>query len=167
MDALDELEQMHEQARAEFARIESAGPAERAGAWGKLHAALMLHEQIEERFVYDPVVEEIGDTDTRLDVFHAQHEQEAHDANQLMDRIGDLDPNDDQWLADLRQLRTTLEQHMATEEQEFWPIIRERWGQDKLDNAGRAVGLAKGMGEAGGSIAEVLGKAEQALKARG
>lgn len=164
MDALDELEQMHEQARAEFARIESTGPTERAAAWAKLHAALKLHEQIEERFVYDPVVEEIGDTDTRLDAFHAQHEQEAHDANQLMDRVGDLDPSDGQWLADIRRLRTTLEQHMETEEQEFWPIIRERWGPDRLQEAGRAVGMAKGMGEVGGAAAEVLGKAEQALK---
>jgi hypothetical protein len=164
MDALDELEQMHEQARAEFARIESTGTTERAGAWAKLHAALKLHEQIEETFVYDPVVEEIGDTDSRLDAFHAQHEQEAHDANQLMDNIGDLDPNDVQWLADVRQLRMTLEGHMAVEEEQFWPVIRERWGQQKLDDAGRAVGMAKAAGEAGGSIAEAIGKAQQALK---
>src|SRR4051794_26758739 len=69
MDALDELEQMHEEARAAFAKIETSGSSDRAGAWAKLHAALKLHEQIEEKFVYDPVVEEIGDTDTRLDAF--------------------------------------------------------------------------------------------------
>lgn len=167
MDALDELEQMHEQARAEFARIETTGVAERAGAWAKLHSALKLHEQIEEKFVYDPVIEDIGDTDSRLDAFHAQHEHEAELANQLMDRIADLDPSDEQWLSDIRQLRTTLEQHMATEEEQFWPLIRQTWGPGKLEDAGRAVGLAKGMGEAGGSVAEVLGKAQQALKGRG
>jgi hemerythrin-like domain-containing protein len=164
MDALDELEQMHEQARAEFSRIASSTVTERAGAWAKLHAALKLHEQIEERFVYDPVVEEIGDTDTRLDAFHAQHEQEAHDANQLMDRIGGLDPTDPQWLADVRALSTALAQHMATEEEQFWPLIRERWSEQRLEESGRSVSIAKAAGEAGGSIAEAIGKAQQALK---
>ena len=164
MDALDELEQMHEQARAEFARIESAGTTVRAGAWAKLHAALKLHEQIEERFVYDPVTEQIGDTDTRLNAFHEQHEVEAKAANELMDRIGGMEPADDAWLAEVRQLRTTLEQHMATEEQQFWPLIRETWGEDKLEDAGRAVGMAKAAGEAGGSTADALGQAAQAIK---
>lgn len=164
MDALDELEQMHEEARAEFARIETSGTTDRAEAWAKLHAALKLHEQIEETFVYDPVVEEIGDTDTRLDAFHAQHEQEAHDANQMMDRIGDLDVNDTEWLATVQQLRQTLEQHMATEEEQFWPLIRERWSDGRLEEAGRSVGIARAAADAGGSIAEALGRAQQALR---
>ncbi|HJP90160.1 MAG TPA: hemerythrin domain-containing protein [Candidatus Limnocylindrales bacterium] len=164
MDALDELEQMHEEARTEFAKLGTSGATDRAGAWAKLHAALKLHEQIEEKFVYDPVVEEIGDTDTRLDAFHAQHEQEAHDANQLMDRIGELDVNDSEWLATVQQLRQALEQHMAVEEDQFWPLIRETWGEDKLQDAGAKVSAAKAAGEAGGAMAEVLGKADQALK---
>jgi iron-sulfur cluster repair protein YtfE (RIC family) len=164
MDALDELEQMHEEARAAFAKIETSGGTDRAGAWAKLHAALVLHEQIEERFVYDAVVEDIGDVDTRLDAFHAQHEQEARDANQLMDRIGTLDPNDPAWLATVQQLRQTLEQHMATEEQQFWPLIRETWGEGKLQHAGGKVAAAKAVGDAGGARAEGIGKAAQALK---
>jgi hemerythrin HHE cation binding domain-containing protein len=164
MDALDELEQMHESARADFQKIATASTSDRAGLWAKLHSELKLHEQIEEKFVYDPVTEDIGAGHPQLDRFHEQHETEAAEASRRMDRIGDLDPNDAQWLASLYELQTMLERHMAEEEQQFWPLIRQTWGEDKLNDAGRSVAAAKATGSVGASIAGAMGKAEQALK---
>jgi iron-sulfur cluster repair protein YtfE (RIC family) len=164
MDALDELEQMDESARAEFAKIASASTAERAGLWAKLHASLKLHERIEEQFVYDQVVKDVGGTDARIDRYHEQHETEARAADEVMTRLGKLEPSDSQWLLELQGLQSMMEQHMAEEENQFWPLIRATWSEDKLQSAGRAVGAAKAAGTAGASIAEALGKAEQTIK---
>jgi hemerythrin-like domain-containing protein len=164
MDALDELEQMHETARADFQKIASAGTNDRAGLWAKLHSELLLHERIEEQFVYDPVVKDLGDQNQQLDRFHEQHETEASQANDMMAALGRLDPSSSEWLTQIQELASMMERHMEEEEQEFWPLIRETWGEDQLDKAGRGVAAAKTAGSAGASIAEALGKAEQALK---
>jgi iron-sulfur cluster repair protein YtfE (RIC family) len=164
MDALDQLEQMHVSARADFAKIASAGTTDRAGLWAKLHSELKLHEQIEERFVYDPVVKDVGAGDARIDRYHQQHETEASEADEAMTRLGTLDPAQGEWLTELRSLQSMLERHMEEEEGQFWPLIRETWSEQKLQDAGRAIGAAKAAGTAGASIAEALGKAEQAIK---
>lgn len=164
MDALDELEQMHETARADFQKISGASTNERAGLWAKLHAELMLHERIEEQFVYDPVVQDLGDQNRQLDQFHQQHETEASQANDMMSALGRLDPASGEWLSQVQDLASMMERHMEEEEQQFWPLIRQTWGEDQLDKAGRGVAAAKAAGSAGASVAEALGKAEQALK---
>jgi len=164
MDALDELEQMHQSARQAFGQIEGAGPADRAGLWAKLHSELLLHEKIEEQFVYDPVVDELGDTESRIAKFHDLHETEAKQASQIMSGIGGLDPTSDEWLAEVKQLSSLMDGHMRMEENEFWPLIREQWGEKNLQDAGRSVAAAKATGSAGASAAGALGKAEQATK---
>jgi iron-sulfur cluster repair protein YtfE (RIC family) len=163
MDALDELEQMHEMARNDFRKIASAGTTDQAGLWAKLHSSLKLHEQIEEKFVYDPVTRDLAGNQ-QLDRFHEQHETEASQANQLMDRLGNLEPTDAQWLSTLLELQTMMERHMAEEEGQFWPLIRQTWAPDKLESAGRSVAAAKAAGQVGAAGAQVMGKAEQAIK---
>src|SRR5204862_91580 len=111
MDALDELEQMHEMARSDFRKIASAGTTDQAGLWAKLHSSLKLHEQIEEQFVYDPVSQDLAGNE-QLEQFHEQHEMEASQANQLMDQLGNLEPTDSQWLSTLLELQTMMERHM-------------------------------------------------------
>jgi hemerythrin-like domain-containing protein len=82
----------------------------------------------------------------------------------MMAALGRLDPSSSEWLTQIQELASMMERHMEEEEQEFWPLIRETWGEDQLDKAGRGVAAAKTAGSAGASIAEALGKAEQALK---
>ena len=77
MDALEVLRQMHVEAKETFAKIEQADPGSRGGLWAKLRPELQLHEQIEERFVYDPVAQEAGSTNSQISAFHQQHETEV------------------------------------------------------------------------------------------
>src|SRR5699024_5045799 len=63
MDAIEILRQMHVEAKSAFDKIEHASPDERGGLWGKLHSELKLHEQVEERWVYDPVSQEVEGRD--------------------------------------------------------------------------------------------------------
>lgn len=164
MDALDELEQMHQEARQAFAEIAASNGSTRGGLWAKLESELKLHEQIEERFVYDPVTEQIGNSNPRLSQFHEQHEKEAAQANQVMDRLGSVNPADAGWLTDFQQLQSMMERHMQEEETQFWPLIREAWGQDRLDDAGRSVSASKAAGKVGAVAAQAAGTVDSAMK---
>jgi hypothetical protein len=53
---------------------------------------------------------------------------------------------------------------MRMEENEFWPLIREQWGEKNLADAGQKVSAAKASGTAGVSAMGALGKVEQATK---
>jgi hemerythrin-like domain-containing protein len=164
MDALEELREMHVEAKATFGKIEQADPVERAGLWAKLRPELELHEQIEERFVYDPVAEDVGESDPVLARWEQQHEDEVGEADAQMARIGELDPRDDAWLDEVMTLRDTLAEHIAEEEGQIWPRIRQAWEQEKLDDAGRAIAAAKLAGKAGATVSEAVGKAAEAIK---
>jgi iron-sulfur cluster repair protein YtfE (RIC family) len=153
MDALDELEQMHQSARKAFGQIQSASSADRAGLWAKLHADLLLHEKIEEQFVYDPVVEQLGSQHPKIAQFHDLHETEAKQASEIMSRIGGLDATSDRWLSEVNRLSSLMDGHMRMEETEFWPLIREEWGEQNLQDAAGKVSAAKSSGSVGASTA--------------
>jgi hemerythrin-like domain-containing protein len=164
MDALEELREMHVEAKDTFAQIQSAGPTDRAGLWAKLRPELELHEQIEEKFVYDPVAREAGPTDEVLARWETEHEQQVEEADAVMAQIGELEPSSPAWLAQVTMLKDTLAQHIAHEENDIWPRIRMAWGQEKLDEAGSKIAAAKAAGKAGATVSEAVGKAMEGLK---
>src|SRR3954463_13406718 len=99
MDALEELRQMHVEAKDTFAKIQSAGATDRAGLWAKLRPELELHEQIEEKFVYDPGAEEAGATDEGRARGETEPEEQVQEAAAVMAQIGELEPASAGWLA--------------------------------------------------------------------
>lgn len=155
MDALEELRQMHVEAKSSFQKIEQASPDERGPLWAKLRPELMVHEQVEERFVYDPVTQEIGDRDQQLADWHQQHEQQVQQVNRLISEIGRADPKDNHFVDLVRQLREALTRHIEMEENEFWPRIRQVWGSDKLEQAGRQVQAARSGASASGGTGKM------------
>jgi len=146
MDALEILKQMHTEAKSAFQQIEHAGPDQRGSLWSKLRPELVAHEQIEERFVYDPVAKEAGNRDSMLADWEQRHHQEVGEAEAMIREIGGLEPRDGQWLERVGRLRMTLEGHIQTEETEIWPKIREVWRSDRLERAGAEVQAAKSGG---------------------
>lgn len=92
MDAFEVLHQMHEEAKSTFQKIEQAPDGDRAGLWAKLRPELTLHEQIEERFIYEPVAKDARGRNPALEAWDQQHNQQVRQAEGLMGRIGDLDP---------------------------------------------------------------------------
>lgn len=143
MDALEVLRQMHVEAKAAFSEIESVAPMERAAKWDKLEPQLALHEDLEERFVYDPVAKDAGASDPVLARWESEHEQQVEQADAVMAKIDGLKPADDEWLRVVTKLHHTLEGHMKHEERDIWPRIREAWGDAKLAEVGEAMGKAK------------------------
>jgi len=148
MDAIEILRQMHVEAKSGFEKIEQASGEQRRTMWDKLHPELKMHEQLEERCVYDPVSQEVQGRDPVLADWHTRHHQEVGEAERMIGEINRLDHNDNQWMTKIQELRTTLERHIQTEEGDIWPRIKQIWGAQKLDEAGRRIDEEKRSGTA-------------------
>ena len=139
MNAIEVLRQMHVEAKSAFQKIEQAGPDQRGTLWSKLAPELKMHEQVEERFVYDPVTQEIGSRDPMLADWHERHHREVGEAERMIGEIDRMEPRENRWLQMVTQLRTTLEQHIQTEEGQIWPKIQQMWDANKLEHAGEQI----------------------------
>ena len=164
MDALEILRQMHVEAKSAFQQIAHAGPDQRGGLWAKLRPELELHEQLEERFVYDPMTKDVGSRDTLLAGWDQRHHTQVAEAKSMMEEIGRLEPRESRWLQMVGQLQMTLERHIQTEENEIWPRIRQVWGTDKLEQASGPMQAAKTAGSAGAAVSGAMGQAGEAIK---
>ena len=162
MDALETLKQQHVEAHAAFAQIKAAAPRGRAATWADLQPKLELHEQIEEHFVYDPVAADARSSDPVLARWEDEHEEQVREANAVIAKIDELDPMDDAWLEQVNALGSTLDAHIAHEENDIWPRIRAAWDQDRLDRAGRQMAQAKAAVEKGEAIETAVSGAETA-----
>ncbi len=154
MDALDVLRQMHDEAMAEFRRIEQSSPSDRGPIWAKLMPTLKLHEQVEERFVYDPVTQDGGSQHATLQQWHQMHEQQVSQVDGMMSEIGKAEPSSPTWLQQVQTLRSTLEQHIAWEEGQIFPRIAQVWDSSRREKAGKEIEAAKAVGSAGANMSQ-------------
>ncbi|HEY7139133.1 MAG TPA: hemerythrin domain-containing protein [Methylomirabilota bacterium] len=141
MHAIKFLKEEHGKAKAAFQGIEVAPATQRGGLWSKLRPELELHEQMEERHLYDPVSRETRDK-TLVD-WESTHHHEVQEAESLIKEIDRLDASQDRWLATVKKLHGALEQHIKKEEQEFWPKIEQVWDAGRLEEAGRKMAAMK------------------------
>src|SRR5690349_17447453 len=109
MDAIEMLRQQHVEANSAFQGIEAASPDQRGGLWSKLHPELKMHEQMEERFVYDPVARDVGQRDPMLKGWHDRHHTEVGEAERMIGQINGMNASDPHWLEMIGQLGATLE----------------------------------------------------------
>jgi iron-sulfur cluster repair protein YtfE (RIC family) len=141
MHAIKFLQGEHGKAKAAFQGIEGAPAAQRGGLWSKLRPELELHEQMEERHLYDPVAREAQDK-TLVD-WESTHHHEVQEAETLIKEIDRLDASQDKWLATVKKLHGALEEHIKKEEQEIWPKIEQVWDAGRLEEAGRKMAAMK------------------------
>jgi len=144
MDAIRFVKREHETAREEFTRLEHAARQERAALWRKLKPALEVHEQIEDAALYEPLARDARDRDVQLAEWKDQHARQVKDPERLMHSIDSIDPEDEQWLERVKELRTALEHHIHQEEHEIFPRIALVWNRDRLDRAGADLERMKG-----------------------
>jgi len=163
MDALEELRQQHVEARSMLAKIEMSTEDQRGGEWAKLRPILTAHEQVEEQFVYDPAVKEATARAPKISEFHQMHEQQVKELKQMLDRMGEQDTRSPHFLDMLMQLKQTLEQHIAFEQDQFWPLLRDAWGMERLQEAGGKVHTASEAAKAGAGISGTMGRIGDAL----
>jgi hemerythrin superfamily protein len=124
MDALALLTADHNRVRGLFDRFTKAKEAESAdemrSLFGQIQAELEVHTSIEEEIFYPwakDLSEEIAETvDEGI--------QEHHVVKVLLAEIGDLTPDQAEWVAKATVLIENVEHHAEEEEKEMFPKIR-------------------------------------------
>ena len=136
MNALEFLKTEHEKAKEKFSEIES-GPADaRLDLWEKLKPELEVHELIERMHLYGPVARTEKAKGTKLEEWDRQHTEEVDEVKNVMATVEDLDAASDEWIDNLGEVKSLLEQHILEEENEIWPEIRRVWDASKLEDVG-------------------------------
>lgn len=143
MDAIQFLKQEHQKAKTAFGKLLEAAPAQRGALWKELRPELKAHEEIEEACLYGPIDED-GPSDPKLSEWVSdRHEGEVHEVEALMKETQRLEPQDERWLATVRQIHTALENHIRQEEGDIFPRISQVWDQSKLAKAGEEMSEMK------------------------
>jgi hypothetical protein len=163
MDVLQELRQAHDKAKSMFMEIERANPDQRGALWDKLRPELTAHEQYEERFVYGPVAKDADGREPDLTTWDERHHAQVRTMSTLIDDVGQLDASSDRWLVTLRDLQSSLEQHIDQEEGEIFPKIAVVWDANRRAQVGDQVAAKKAAGAASG-VSGAVGKVGEAIK---
>jgi hypothetical protein len=142
MQAIQFLKMAHGEATAAFQEIEAAPETRRGVLWDKLRPELEAHQKMEEAHLYEPVAREV-EGERALAYWEKAHHRETEAAEGLIKKIDHLDPSDPMWLATVKQLKHTLEQHIHREEQDIWPRIERVWDARRLEEAGRQMAAMK------------------------
>lgn len=137
MDATTLLAEDHDIVRELFKTLGELGPndaADRKALLGELHAELTAHSQLEEEFFY-PAVRKLDDENAKDLVEDAL---EQHDEIKiLLEELLQLDPLDTDFPPRLAELEDSVAAHVEEEEDELFPIARERLGTARLDALGK------------------------------
>jgi iron-sulfur cluster repair protein YtfE (RIC family) len=129
MDAIAFLIRQHREADVALRRSLETTGAERWRAIELLAECLSLHAEIEERLFY-PACRRAG-LDATIDEAHADHDRMTADLARLAAMEDELELDHA-----LASLLTDLGEHLASEEQDVFPLLQARLG-DQLDALGR------------------------------
>ena len=136
MNALDFLKQEHIKAKDKFKEIESADPQRRGGMWEKLKPELEVHEVVERMHLYGPVARTNEAKGTKLEEWDREHTEEVDQVKDVIRTMESLEPTTEEWLQNLNEVKSLLEEHIQEEETEVWPEIRRVWDDARLEDAG-------------------------------
>lgn len=136
MNALDLLIADHNRVRGLFARFQAAIDADRTDEAATLAVdifrELEVHTTIEEQTFYPRVHDLTEEVAEVVDEGIEEH----HVVDVLMEEIGRLDPEDDQWKAKMTVLIENVEHHAEEEESELFPTVRSNMAAADLDQLG-------------------------------
>jgi hemerythrin superfamily protein len=131
-DIVTLLAQDHETVGQRLAELESAAPELRADLFWELVTQLVRHEVAEEIVVYPALRHEPGGSA----VADARQAEEAN-AEKMLARMEKLDPNTEEFLGAIRDLRATVVEHASNEEAEVFPLLLANEEPDFLTQLGQ------------------------------
>ena len=143
MDAVQFLLEEHQTVKRRFAQIEHAGSAERLALWRKLEPELKIHEEIEDTYLFAPISKEPAAHGTKAGGFEDHQDKDVAELDQKIHKLHELDATDAEWLAQLRDIKDALMDHVREEEEEILPQIQQIWDRNKLEMAGNQMVAAK------------------------
>ncbi len=140
MDALELLKQDHQAVKDLFDQIDDAEDGkQRKKLFDQIDTQLNIHAHIEETVFY-PEMQKIDELKDMVEEALEEHQE----VKTLLEEIEGLDPDGDQFSASLEELMENVEHHVAEEEDEMFPKVRERCDQATLDRLGDQLESAKG-----------------------
>lgn len=137
-DAVALLQRQHDAIREKFDRFEalSARPSQRKqDLVREIVTDLVKHAEIEEQVFYPAVRDAIESGDSQVD----QSLEEHHVAELLLAELDHLTPDADRYDAKVRVLMDDVREHMAEEEAEVFPAVREAIDEERRRDMGRAM----------------------------
>ncbi|MCB5179783.1 hemerythrin domain-containing protein [Streptomyces antimicrobicus] len=93
---------------------------------------LTVHTYVEEEVVYPLVRRLVPETDSLVLEFHEEH----HVADVLAAELAGMKPEDESFDAKARVMADAVERHMQSEEQQWFPRVRESLGRKELQAIG-------------------------------
>jgi hemerythrin superfamily protein len=140
MNALDLLIEDHQKVRQLFQQVQQIRDNdEKKELFDQIDTELAVHAEIEETIFY-PALEEHEDLREMVREARGEHEQ----VEQLLLEIEDLATEDTDFTPQLTELEETVEHHVAEEEEEMFPKIREIFDKAALEQLGKELASAKG-----------------------
>ena len=135
MNAIDLLEQQHEEARKLFQKIEKAArPDEKERLFDELADALAVHAAIEEQHFYPAT------KDARTEELLQEAVEEHLSMKRIIADLLEMEPDDAQFDAKIKVLREQVEHHVEEEENELFPKVRKIHSKDELEDLGILMG---------------------------
>jgi hemerythrin-like domain-containing protein len=145
-DVIAILMEDHREVERMFAELESLRGASsdadrnrRKDLADQVTIELVRHSVAEEAEVYPAVKEKISDTEAE----RAKHEHA--EAEETMKRLEGLSPDDPSFEQELTTLMAEIRAHIAEEEGEMFPRMRQVFSQEELVELGRKVETVKKM----------------------
>lgn len=132
VDVLDLLIQQHNEAKSMFKQLEEAEGREAQQLYEQLHAALTLHEELEETYFYPELKRSPKAHDLVLEGY-----QEHHVMDVLQREIEDLKAGSEAWQPKIKVLQENTEHHIKEEEDELFPKVRQIWDAKKRAEVGQ------------------------------
>jgi hypothetical protein len=121
------IENDHRTVEELFAKLEETDSArQRERLFEQLKAELLRHKEVEERTFYAALstLPEISDL--------IEEAMEEHvDAEELLQELEGLDPEEDEWAATLLELREEVEHHVTAEEGEIFAGARKLLSEEQ------------------------------------
>jgi iron-sulfur cluster repair protein YtfE (RIC family) len=105
----------------------------------QLRAALELHMQEEEEIFY-PALAQHEDFSDIMEENVPEHEM----VRQMLVQMSELQPNDAVFQETLLEMKTALEAHMTSEEEDLFPDAIEALGEDVISELGNRIDQLKG-----------------------
>jgi hemerythrin superfamily protein len=140
MNALDLLTDDHQKVKQLFQQAQQIQDnQQKKEMFDKIDMELAIHADIEETIFY-PALEEHDAFKEMVQEARQEHE----DVEQLLLEIEDLATEDTDFSSQLAELEETVEHHVAEEEGEMFPKIREIFDEGTLERLGKKLASAKG-----------------------
>jgi len=145
-DVIDILTQDHREVEAMFGELEalmqtpsSTDDDRRKDLVDQITIELVRHSVAEEVAVYPKVKEKVSEEEAE------RAKREHAEAEETMKRLESLDSNDAAFEEQIRRLMSEIRQHVAEEEGEMFPRMREVLTPEELTDLGKRVEAIKKM----------------------